>query len=245
MHGQHTPTVVGDLGFLPTVQRIASASPVDHQVHETRIDATPPITETIQGMDPRAARTRLALHRAILALAAERPIGEIPVTEIVVRAGVNRSSLYQHFDDREELLASALESIESEHTRIDRPVTVTGLSEPPPELRRFVEHFSNYAPVYRLALGPHGSARVASRVRARITTLVREGITLSTPSAHSSLPLEVEAAGTAGALLGIIEEWIHRDPMPNSETATTWLWDFLAPPESRSRAGLPETGRPQ
>lgn len=184
-------------------------------------------------MDPRAARTRTALHRAILELAAERPIAEIPATEIVARAGVNRSSLYQHFGDREELLASALESIEDAHTRIDGPVTLTGQAGPPQELRRFVEHFSEYAAVYRTALGPHGSARVAARVRARITTLVREGITLSAMDGRSSLPLEVEAAGTAGALLGIIEEWIRREPMPSMETATEWLWDFLVPPVSR------------
>ena len=178
-------------------------------------------------MDPRAARTRQALHRAILELAAERPIGEIPATEIVVRAGVNRSSLYQHFDDREELLASALESIENEATRIDRPVALEDLSAPPPELRRFVAHFAQYSAVYRLALGPNGSARVAARVRARITTLVREGITLSTPDTHNALPLDIEAAGTAGALLGIIEAWIRQDPMPDIETATDWLWRYL------------------
>ena len=187
-------------------------------------------------MDPRAARTRSALHQAILDLAAERPISEIPATEIVARAGVNRSSLYQHFGDREELLASALESIEDEHTRIDRPVSVERGSDPPPELRRFVAHFAEYAAVYRTTLGPHGSPRVAARVRARITTLVREGITLSTPHTEGALPIEVEAAGTAGALLGIIEEWIRRDPMPSPDTATDWLWEFLLPSERGGRA---------
>ena len=34
-----------------------------------------------------------------------------------------------------------------------------------PELRRFVAHFAQYSAVYRLALGPNGSARVAARVR--------------------------------------------------------------------------------
>ncbi|UOQ61776.1 TetR/AcrR family transcriptional regulator [Leucobacter rhizosphaerae] len=185
-------------------------------------------------MDPRAARTRASLQRAILDLAAERPIGEIPATEIVARAGVNRSSLYQHFEDREELLASALESIEVAHTRIDHPVTLSGGAEPPPELQRFVAHFAEYAAVYRTALGPHGSARVATRVRARITAVVHEGIMLSAPGSGGALPIEVEAAGTAGALLGIIEEWIRRDPMPSTDTATAWLWGYLRAARSPS-----------
>ena len=212
---------------MPTVQRIVSASPARNQPADTGVDETPPITDTIQGMDPRAARTRTALHRAILELAAERPIGDIPATEIVARAGVNRSSLYQHFDDREELLASALESIEDEATRIDRPVEFSETSTPPPELRRFVAHFAQYSAVYRLALGPNGSARVASRVRDRIQAVVREGIAMSTSSAPTALPLNVAAAGTAGALLGIIEEWIRQDPMPDIDTATDWLWRYL------------------
>ncbi|QIK63771.1 TetR/AcrR family transcriptional regulator [Leucobacter viscericola] len=179
-------------------------------------------------MDPRAARTIATLHATILELAAVRPIGEIPVTEIVAHAGVNRSSLYQHFTDREELLASALETIESAGTRINRPVLVTDPAQPPTEIHRFIEHFAEYAPVYRLALGPQGSARVAARVRARTIDLVKEGLELSSTDSTGGVPLEIEAAGIAGGLLGIIEAWIQQDPMPDTDTASLWLWAFLA-----------------
>lgn len=178
-------------------------------------------------MDPRAARTLDALHATILELAATRPISDIPVTEIVAHAGVNRSSLYQHFTDREELLASALETIESISTRIDGPVRITDPAQPPAEIRRFVEHFAAYAPVYRLALGPQGSARVASRVRARMIELVREGLELSAIDSTKDVPRAIEAAGIAGGLLGIVEAWIRQDPMADTETAAAWLWGFL------------------
>ncbi len=178
-------------------------------------------------MDPRARHTRAALSKAVLALAADRPIGEIPVTEIVTRAGVNRSSFYQHFTDREELLASALESLETEAARLHEPVRVTDFSTPPAELVRFARHFAEHANLYKQALGPHGSARVASRVRVRTIELVREGIERSHMRRNADLPVDVEAAGTAGALLGVIEFWLTQDPLPSYEEAANWMWQIL------------------
>ncbi|MFC5338841.1 TetR/AcrR family transcriptional regulator [Leucobacter denitrificans] len=179
-------------------------------------------------MDPRARHTRSVLFKAVLALAADRPIGEIPVTEIVTRAGVNRSSFYQHFTDREELLASALESLETEAARPQEPVHLNDSTKPPTELVRFARHFAEHADLYRQALGPHGSARVASRVRARTIAIVQEGIERSPVRRNTELPVEVEAAGTAGAILGVIEFWLSQDPLPSPEVAADWMWGSIA-----------------
>lgn len=175
----------------------------------------------------------------MLELAAERPLDEIPVTEIVTRAGVNRSSFYQHFEDREELLAAALENLEDSAARITAPVSLhDGI--PPVELVRFARHFADHAALYRQALGPHGSARVAARVRARTLELVRAGIELDPATRDPELPLEIAAAGTAGALHGVIEAWLAQHPLPDATLAAYWMWRTLAPgdrthgaPESR------------
>ncbi len=186
-------------------------------------------------MDPRAAHTRAQLHRAVLELAAERELDDISVTQLVTRAGVNRSSFYQHFSGREELLASALETAEEEAGRVRVAVHIPGSGQVPPALVRFLTHFAEHAAVYRRALGPEGSSLVAARVRARTVELVREGIEL-TRVRRSGLPLDIEAAGTAGALLGVIEAWLRRDPLPGPETAAEWMWRILI------GAGTPEDG---
>lgn len=182
-----------------------------------------------QCMDPRAVHTRSALFAAILELAAKRPINEIPVTEITTTAGVNRSSFYQHFSDREDLLASALESLETEATRIRASPSFSPLSGPPTELISFAKHFADHAELYRQALGPHGSARVASRVRSSTAALVQEGIEVTQPSISRGMPIEIDAAGTAGALLGIIETWLSMEPLPPYEEAASWMWQTLNP----------------
>lgn len=187
-------------------------------------------------MDPRAAHTRALLHRAVLELAAERALDEISVTQLVSRAGVNRSSFYQHFSSREELLASALETAEEAAGRVRSAVRVPDPGRVPPALVRFLAHFAEHAAVYRRALGPEGSPLVASRVRARTVELVREGIELSR-APRSGLPLDIEAAGTAGALLGVIEAWLRRDPLPDPETAAEWMWLILTGGASGAGSG--------
>ena len=61
-------------------------------------------------MDPRIARSRAVLHEAMIALAGERSIDDITIADITARAGVNRSTFYQHFSDKGALLADALEA---------------------------------------------------------------------------------------------------------------------------------------
>ena len=200
-----TPTVVGDL-----VARRPCAG-----------------TDRIEGVDPRAEQTRNRLFAAILELASRRPLDQISVIEIATAARVNRSSFYQHFADREELLASALEQLETDAARAHEPVALDDLSRPPRELLRFAQHFHDYAAVYRQALGPNGSGRIAARVRARTLELVRTGIELSPSRQTHPLPLDIEAAGTAGAILGVIEAWLARDPMPGPDTAADWMWKVL------------------
>jgi len=179
-------------------------------------------------MDPRAAQTREALSAAILELAAERPLDAITVTDIVSRADVHRSSLYQHFSDREELLASALEAAETSALRVTAPVRApSDPDRPPTELLRFLQHFADYADVYRMALGPQGSARVAARVRAQTLELVREGMALTNPEPSPSIPFDIGSAATTGALLAVIEAWLNRDPLPSIDEAARWIWQLL------------------
>ena len=59
-------------------------------------------------LDPRQRRTRAALAAAVLALAAERGIDALSVTEITARAGVHRSTFYQHASSPLDLVKSTL-----------------------------------------------------------------------------------------------------------------------------------------
>lgn len=180
-------------------------------------------------MDVRVERTRRALQDALFALARERPLEEVTVADIVSAAGVNRSSFYQHYSDKETLLADALDAAAERAGAAlpDRPVPLHG---PPQALFDYLAHFDANAEIYRRVLGPHGSAVVMARLRSSLEAIVREAVTRSGTRAFEGLPLDVVGAGIAGSALGVIEAWLSRDPRPSVETAAEWIWRVLVGP---------------
>lgn len=164
-------------------------------------------------------------------LTQERPFDEVTVGEIAERAGVNRSSFYQHFPDKETLLASALEAAAD-----DAGVQLADLdpesSEPPPALVSYLTHIDSNAAVYASALGPRGSALVSSRLRTRLKQIVRGGIVSHGTEKLDGVALEIESASITGATFGIIEAWLAMDPRPPAETAVTWIWQSFGTPSN-------------
>lgn len=179
-------------------------------------------------MDPRALRTRQALQRALLDLAAERPFEELTVGDIARRAGVNRSTFYQHYADRETLLADALDEVLAA-TSIDlgsEPI------EPGPEapaaLIAYVRHVDERADLYRQALGPRGSGVAAERLRAKIESVVRHHLAQAGGrSPYAGIPPEIVAAGITSSGLGVLRAWLDSTPRAAPDVAALWLWRML------------------
>ncbi|MCU1438260.1 MAG: TetR family transcriptional regulator [Naasia sp.] len=181
-------------------------------------------------MDPRIARTRSSLQQALLELARERPLEAITVSDIVDRAGVNRSSFYQHYSDKEVLLVDALDSATEEAAESLEPMAE--LPEGPPEaLIVYLRHVDANADLYRVALGDSGSAPVIARVRDRIEAVVRDAVAASGLAQQPGLPVDILAAGIAGSALGVVRAWLVRDPRPSVETAAEWMWRVITGPK--------------
>ncbi|GAA2042204.1 hypothetical protein GCM10009819_30680 [Agromyces tropicus] len=180
-------------------------------------------------MDVRVERTRRALQEALFALARERPLEDVTIADLVARAGVNRSSFYQHYADKETLLADALDAA-AQRAGADLPELDEPLAAPPRALLDYLAHFDENAEVYRRVLGPHGSTVVRTRLRTRIEAVVVDGLAKSGTRVFEGLPVDVVAAGIAGSVLGVIEAWLARDPRPPVATAAEWVWRVLLGP---------------
>ncbi|WP_394553829.1 TetR/AcrR family transcriptional regulator [Agromyces sp. MMS24-JH15] len=177
-------------------------------------------------MDPRIVRTRHRLQAALLELAREHPLDDLTVADIAERAGVNRSSFYQHYPDKDTLLAEALDAA-LDAAEAGLPPTLDSLDAPPPALLGYLAHIEANAAIYARVLGDRGSALVVERVRARVERLVRDGVEGSGIAAYPGLPIDVVAAGVTGIALGVIRAWLDRDPRPSAEVAADWLWRML------------------
>ena len=188
-------------------------------------------------MDPRIARTQASLQQALLELALERAFAEITVGEIAERAGVNRSSFYQHYADKETLLADALDAMADE-AEAALPATISPLGDAPVALTTYLEHIADHAELYRRVLGEHGSAVATARLRQRVERLVRDEIARSDTDVFGDLPLDIVAAGITGSVLGVIGAWLERPKRPAPAIAADWVWRVILGP-GRVDPGVP------
>lgn len=178
-------------------------------------------------MDARVARTRARLQEALLELARERPAAEVSISDIAERAGINRSTFYQHYADRDTLLADALDAAAAKAGAQLRHVDLDP-HMPPALLVDFLVHIAENADIYRQALTGSPSGAVIVRLRTWVTEMVRE----SAPGGNEieGVPVEVLSAGFAGSVLGVISAWLEREPLAAPDVVARWAWVALFSP---------------
>lgn len=190
-------------------------------------------------MDPRIVRTRQSLRDALFALAREQSLDEISIGAIAGQAGVNRSTFYQHYTDKDTLLADALDAVTDSVVARADTADHLGPQDAQEILMTYLRHIEKYAALYRQVLGDTGSARVQSRVRAHL-----EGVLVSTLEAPAGLlnglPLNIAAASIAGAAVGIIRAWLALTQAPPHTDAGAWIWQML-----HQHGALPEAIAPE
>ncbi len=64
-----------------------------------------------RAIDPRARRTQARLGEAMIDLVREKPFEAITVQELLARAGVSRSTFYEHYRDKDDLFLSSSERL--------------------------------------------------------------------------------------------------------------------------------------
>ncbi|HLS13003.1 MAG TPA: TetR/AcrR family transcriptional regulator [Beutenbergiaceae bacterium] len=194
-------------------------------------------------MDPRIVRTRQSLRDALFALARDHDLDQISIGAIAEQAGVNRSTFYQHYADKDTLLADALDAVTDSVVARADTADHLGPKDAQEILMTYLRHIEKYSALYRQVLGDTGSATVQSRVRAHL-----EGVLASTLEAPegtvNGLPLNIAAASIAGAAVGIIRAWLALGEVPPHTEAGAWIWQMLHQHGALPESIAPETGQP-
>ncbi|HEY8719524.1 TetR/AcrR family transcriptional regulator [Pengzhenrongella sp.] len=198
-------------------------------------------SETVK-VDPRFVRSRAQLHAAVLALAAERALAEISISDITDWAGVNRATFYQHYREKDGLLADAMNSALTQELGLLRAGRAAHGSGDTPEsqLISYFRHIDRHRAVYRRALGPQGSALVITQVRENLEESVIRGMR---PPIEDDVPVWLRAAFLAGALMGMVTAWVRSDNEYSPEAIGDAARQLLTEDRSRlSRAGTDPPG---
>ncbi|MGC4175584.1 TetR/AcrR family transcriptional regulator [Demequina sp.] len=180
-------------------------------------------------MDPRIAKTKDKLQRALLELASEKDLDLVTVRDITERAGVNRTTFYLHYADPATLLADAVDQIVERAGAGLHDIDITA-SEPPAQLAEFLTHAELNREVYRRIFADPGYALVYARLRDRLQATVKVRGELANIPHPEGVPFPIIAAAVTGSILGMIGEWIAEDPHANPTEAARWIWLMVRPP---------------
>jgi AcrR family transcriptional regulator len=190
------------------------------------------------GMDARVVRTRRSLQEALFALARERGIDEVSVSDIAERAGVNRSTFYQHYSDKETLLADALDLV-AEQAGAQLEEIDEWSEDPPALLVDFLAHIDQHAELYRRVFLEPGYGVVLARLRQHVHDAVRrmderpDAVAADVPR---DVPLDVIAAGVSGSIIGVIGAWLQSEARESPAVAALWVWRVIQGPAGPPRA---------
>ena len=190
--------------------------------------------------DRRVRRTHASLQHALIELVEDQDLAQINVADVAERAGVSRSTFYDHYRDVHELAEAACTAmidqlIESLPNTLGRD-SADHAQDPTQSLRAFFASLAEHAGLYRSLLGPQGSARVIDHIRRRVIAAIHSAA--GQTFAPDDLPHDVPAAFTAGALVGVAGDWLHHGcPRTPAEMAAL-TWPLLAA-LYRSTVGTP------
>ena len=188
--------------------------------------AATPATTAAAERDPRIARSRAALREAFITLVEERGIDGFSVGDLCTSAGLNRGTFYNHFRDKESLLASFEDEVieglggvlaKFQNIKLRELAACSLTHRPLPMLVELYDYLREEGPFLHAMLGPGGDARFGMRLREAVCgrfvrPLLHERYQ-NDPSAFTRYYISFYS----GAYLGVISEWIDSGMTETSE----------------------------
>ncbi|UOQ56194.1 TetR/AcrR family transcriptional regulator [Leucobacter allii] len=190
---------------------------------------------TEEPVDARQLRTRAALHAAVLELAASGDIDGVTVTALAERAGVHRSTVYEHGGSPQGVLQRALavelDALREAHLRDVAPAGVAAALR---EVTLGVfAHVERHAAVYRNLEGSVGTTLhsfLSEHFQASTRLLIAQSrlrIPLDEPDVAPALLEEAAARFVADGVVGLISVWLRGPGLHDPEVALAMLERLL------------------
>jgi AcrR family transcriptional regulator len=177
--------------------------------------------EVAERIDPRITRTAQACKAAIVELAAERPISQVTIADLAIRAGVTRATFYNHFTDPLALLIQVLlADLEHAHGREEERRVEGGYSAA--EMLRLsiadvADHIERFEAVYRLAVDDPADGGV---YEALVHHFAEYAVAFLARCKHPDLPdanHDVIAQFMAYGFAGAIKAWLSGDSVKKDD----------------------------
>lgn len=161
-------------------------------------------------MDARVVRTRAALIGAAIALVDEHDPDQISMADIAAQAKISRQSIYDHFTDRDHLLAvAAISRIRQATQRDPGPTRVPADGSPPQSLIALMTHLLDHRVFYQRLVTGRTSAVVRNELTRHNTFHFERMMML--PGSGRNMPIREQAelvTFLAGGSTALIVSWL-------------------------------------
>jgi len=166
-----------------------------------------------RAIDRRAARTRKALHQALLALMLRKGYEALSVQDIIDEADVGRSTFYAHYTGKEDLLRSGFQMLREELDEAQsaaRAEAKASHDDPLGFSTAMFEHAARYADHYRTMIGGRGGTVMENEIRLILSEMVRQE--LPPTLRGDDIPRDFVVQFIVGAFLTALNWWFERKP---------------------------------
>ncbi len=176
--------------------------------------------------DPRIARTKQALKKALIDLLDEKGLEAITVGDLCTRASLNRATFYNHYHDKEGLVRALEEEILAELERFQKALNGISLHElvrfriakrPLPFLVELFDYLREQGPFLSAVLGPNGDASFGPKLQDAVCTKLVMSVLNEHYRENPSPFVNYYVAFYASAYLGVIKQWFHTGMRESSE----------------------------
>lgn len=207
-------------------------------VVEKKREATPSCVQ-----DRRIIRSKKALRDALISLMEEKGFESLTVGDLCTRADLNRGTFYNHYQDKDELLASFENEVMAGLDSWQQRMGQIGISDlvayrvkkkPLPFLVDLFDYLQEEGDFLHAVLGPGGDVRFGPRLRDSVCNHLIHSILHEQYRTDASPFVNYYVAYYASAYLGVIMRWIETGMQESSEEMALIMMRlfFIKPGES-------------
>lgn len=177
-------------------------------------------------MDRRITKSKRALRDAMVALMEERGFDGFTVNDLCERADLNRGTFYNHFHDKDDLLATLEDEVMDDLACFQgqmQDLTVRSLikyratKQPLPFLVDLFDYLREQGDFLHAVLGAGGDVRFGPRLRDAVCTNLIQSILHDRYRNDPSPFVQYYVAFFASAYLGVIMRWLETGMQESSE----------------------------
>lgn len=177
-------------------------------------------------VDRRITRSKKALREALIALMEEKGFDAITVNDLCSAADLNRGTFYNHFNDKEHLLATFEDEVMADLARAQQAMenlsvkdvlSTCMLKRPLPFLVELFDYLRQQGAFLHAVLGPGGDAAFGPRLRDSVCTHLIQSVLHEKYRNSGDAFVEYYTAFYASAYLGVITHWIETGMKESSE----------------------------